>query len=209
MKIARLLDTAGQTHFGSPIDAGRARRLVGDLYAELTETDEVLTVARWLAPVRPVNIFCIGLNYRAHAGETGKAVPAAPVVFMKPTTTISNPGDPIPLPRACDQGPEVDYEAELAVVIGRTARDVPASHALGHVWAIPAPTMSPPVTGNSSWGAANGFAARASTASARSAPGWSPWTRSPIPRRWGSPAPSTASASRTDTPARCSFPWQN
>lgn len=133
MKIARLLDTAGQTHFGSPIDAGRARRLAGGLYAGLTETDEVLTVARWLAPVQPVNIFCIGLNYRAHAGETGTAVPALPVVFMKPTSAISNPGDPIPLPHACDQGPEVDYEAELAVVIGRTARDVPASHALGHV----------------------------------------------------------------------------
>jgi 2-keto-4-pentenoate hydratase/2-oxohepta-3-ene-1,7-dioic acid hydratase in catechol pathway len=52
---------------------------------------------------------------------------------MKPTTATSHPGTPIPLPRACEHGPEVDYEAELAVIIGRSARDVPAERALEHV----------------------------------------------------------------------------
>ncbi len=133
MKIARLIDTTGQTHYGSPLDDRHARRLAGDLFAGLTSTDETLTVTRWLAPVVPVNVYGIGLNYRAHAQETGAAIPEHPVVFMKPTTAVSNPGDPIPLPRACEHGPEVDYEAELAVLIGRTARDVPVARALDYV----------------------------------------------------------------------------
>ncbi|WP_295583893.1 fumarylacetoacetate hydrolase family protein [uncultured Lamprocystis sp.] len=133
MKIARLIDTAGQIHYGSPSAAGQARRLAGSLYEGLTETSETLTVARWLAPVLPVNIYGIGLNYRAHAIETGAALPESPVLFMKPTTTIANPGDAIALPLACEHGPEVDYEAELAVLIGRTARDVPVAHALDYI----------------------------------------------------------------------------
>ena len=133
MKIARFKDPHGTTHLGVPLDAGRASRLAGQLYRGLQDTGEILKVARWLAPVLPVNIFGIGLNYRAHANETGASIPENPVVFMKPTTAVSNPEDPIPLPRACDHGPEVDYEAELAVFIGRTARDVPVSEALSYV----------------------------------------------------------------------------
>jgi 2-keto-4-pentenoate hydratase/2-oxohepta-3-ene-1,7-dioic acid hydratase in catechol pathway len=133
MRIARFQDTAGRVHFGTPTDATHARRLAGDLYTGLAETDEELAAAKWLAPVEPVNIFCIGLNYRAHAEETGAPLPEQPVVFMKPTTALAHPGDPILLPAACEHGPEVDYEAELAVVIGRMARDVPREHALAHV----------------------------------------------------------------------------
>jgi 2-keto-4-pentenoate hydratase/2-oxohepta-3-ene-1,7-dioic acid hydratase in catechol pathway len=133
MKIARFLDTKGTIHLGTPIDAGHARRLGGHLYNGLTETDDTFAVARWLAPIIPVNVYGIGLNYRAHAEETGAAIPAQPVIFMKPTTAITDPGNPIILPAACEHGPEVDYEAELAVVIGRTARDVPVESALDHV----------------------------------------------------------------------------
>ncbi len=133
MKIARFLDAHGTAHLGRPVDGNHAQRYGGSLYLGLTETGETLDVARWLAPIAPVNIFGIGLNYRAHAAETGAAFPDHPVVFMKPTTTVSSPGDSIPLPLACEHGPEVDYEAELAVVIGHTARDVPAAHALEYV----------------------------------------------------------------------------
>lgn len=133
MKIGRFQDPRGAIHLGRPVDARHASRLVGDLYAGVRDTGETLSVARWLAPVAPVNIFGIGLNYRAHAEETGAAVPANPVVFMKPTSAVSGPGDPIPLPRACEHGPEVDYEAELAVLIGRAARDVSPNAALAHV----------------------------------------------------------------------------
>lgn len=133
MRIARFEDAQGVVHLGIPLDAERASRLAGQVYGPLATTGEILRVARWLAPIEPVNIFCIGLNYRAHALETGAEIPVNPVVFMKPTTALNHPGDPIPLPRACEHGPEVDYEAELAVVIGRTARDVPVERALEHV----------------------------------------------------------------------------
>jgi 2-keto-4-pentenoate hydratase/2-oxohepta-3-ene-1,7-dioic acid hydratase in catechol pathway len=138
MPIIRFLTPDGRTLLGEPTDrdastATSAKVLDGELYNGLDATGEIAEVARLLAPVQPVNIFCIGLNYRAHAVETGAPIPEQPVVFMKPTTTVIGPDAPIGLPAACEHGPEVDYEAELAVVIGRTARDVPADRALAHV----------------------------------------------------------------------------
>jgi 2-keto-4-pentenoate hydratase/2-oxohepta-3-ene-1,7-dioic acid hydratase in catechol pathway len=133
MRIARFLDPQQHVRYGTPIDAHNAEVLVGDLYTGLAPTGERIEVRQWLAPLAPVNIFCIGLNYRDHAKETGAPLPEHPVIFMKPTTSLASPGDPILLPASCLQGPEVDYEAELAVVIGRVARDVPLASALNHV----------------------------------------------------------------------------
>jgi len=89
--------------------------------------------ARILAPVVPRAIIGIGLNYRQHARETGQPLPDHPVVFMKNPAAVQDPGAPIVIPRSCAEVPEVDYEVELAVVIGRAARDVPADRALEHV----------------------------------------------------------------------------
>jgi len=86
-----------------------------------------------LAPVEPRNIFCIGLNYREHARETGASIPEQPVMFMKPTTAVSDPGRPVAIPACCTHGPEVDYECELAVVIGKSGKNIPESDALDHV----------------------------------------------------------------------------
>ncbi|MCU0833888.1 MAG: fumarylacetoacetate hydrolase family protein [Chromatiaceae bacterium] len=133
MRIVRFLDPTGAIRYGEPTAADGARCLAGDPVAGLIPTGETAQVCRRLAPIVPVNVFCIGLNYRAHAAETGAAIPTNPVVFMKPTTALAHPGEPILLPAACTQGPEVDYEAELAVVIGRTARDVPVGRALDFV----------------------------------------------------------------------------
>ena len=133
MHIARFEDRAGVVHYGIPADRSRAQHLTGDLFEGLHETGEVLSIGKWLAPVTPPNIYCIGLNYRAHAEETGASLPENPVIFMKPTTALANPGDPILLPAACRRGPEVDFEAELAVVIGRRARDLSPGEALNHV----------------------------------------------------------------------------
>ena len=133
MHIARFNAPNGANHYGIPIDRSNASVLTGDLVGGLKETGDTLPVHQWLAPVDPVNIYCIGLNYRAHAEETGAPIPEQPVVFMKPTTALIHPGEPIPLPACCEQGPEVDYEAELTVVIGRTAKNVPAERALEYV----------------------------------------------------------------------------
>ena len=133
MRIARFQDTAGAVHFGIPVDDENARLLEGDLYAGLRDTGDTLTVRKWLVPVEAVNVYGIGLNYRAHAEETGAKIPEHPILFMKPTTAIAGPGNPIILPASCDHGPEVDYEAELAVIIGRAAKDVSDTQALDYV----------------------------------------------------------------------------
>jgi len=84
-----------------------------------------------LAPLpRPGKIFGIGLNYRDHALETGNSVPAVPIVFSKAVTAVIGPGMAIELPPVSQQ---VDYEGELAVVIGRRAKRVGRAAALAHV----------------------------------------------------------------------------
>ena len=87
--------------------------------------------AYWHAPVpRPGKLICIGLNYRDHAAESNMPIPEKPVVFSKFATAVIAPGEAVVLPATSDQ---VDYEAELAVVIGRRARNVGATRALDHV----------------------------------------------------------------------------
>ena len=84
----------------------------------------VLPVAevRIVAPVLPSKIIAVGRNYAEHAREMGTDVPAAPMIFLKPSTSVIGPGEPITLPWQSEQ---VEHEAELAVVVGRLCRDVP------------------------------------------------------------------------------------
>lgn len=100
--------------------------LVGDpLYSgvELTGEQFKLADVRLLAPVIPRSkVACIGRNYAAHAEELGNDVPDEPLVFLKPNTSVIGPFDPIVYPR---QSVDVQFEGELAVVIGRICRDVP------------------------------------------------------------------------------------
>ncbi len=133
MKIARFIAADGQIVFGIPDGAERARQLHGNLFDGLSPGDQELRVKTWLAPLQPTNIYCIGLNYKAHVEETGAQIPQHPVVFMKPTSALNHPGAPIVIPACCEHGPEVDFEAELAVVIGRAARNVSAQQALDYV----------------------------------------------------------------------------
>jgi 2-keto-4-pentenoate hydratase/2-oxohepta-3-ene-1,7-dioic acid hydratase in catechol pathway len=133
MRIVRFEGPDGGPVYGEDLGDGRARLLQGDLLSGLAPTAETVAIGRRLAPLDPVNIFCIGLNYRAHAEETGAAWPENPVIFMKPTTALNHPEAEIRLPACCVQGPEVDYEAELAVVIGRAATDVSERDALDYV----------------------------------------------------------------------------
>ena len=77
---------------------------------------------RFIAPVLPSKIIAVGRNYAAHAKEMGNEVPVSPMIFLKPSTSIIGPGEPILLPWQSEQ---VEHEAELAVVIGRLCSDVP------------------------------------------------------------------------------------
>jgi 2-keto-4-pentenoate hydratase/2-oxohepta-3-ene-1,7-dioic acid hydratase in catechol pathway len=104
--------------------------LAGDpLYVGMkpTEQQHKLSDVRLLAPVLPRSkVVGIGRNYAAHAAELGHDLPAEPLMFLKPNTSVVGPGDPVFHPR---QSQEVHYEGELAVVIGRICRDVPAERA--------------------------------------------------------------------------------
>ncbi len=112
-----------------------AENLITILDENLQPTDGQINLCdvSLLTPVVPPNIFCIGLNYCEHAKEGGLPIPEHPVVFMKPTSTLLNPGEPILIPACCDPQGEVDYECELAVVIGKPARNVPQEDALSYV----------------------------------------------------------------------------
>ncbi|SFS19062.1 2,4-diketo-3-deoxy-L-fuconate hydrolase [Dyella sp. OK004] len=92
---------------------------------------EVKGRPRFGAPVSPVGkMICVGMNYAKHAAETGAAVPEQPVLFMKATSAIMGPNDDVVIPRGSTR---TDWEVELGVVIGETARDVPVDAALSHV----------------------------------------------------------------------------
>ncbi|HET7529375.1 MAG TPA: fumarylacetoacetate hydrolase family protein [Mycobacteriales bacterium] len=85
-----------------------------------------LTSVRLLAPVLPSKVVAIGKNYADHASEMGGDVPAQPLIFLKPSTAVAGPGDDIAYPPSSQR---VDFEGELAVVISRLCRDVPAARA--------------------------------------------------------------------------------
>ena len=136
MRIVRFLDSSGDEQFGLDRGDGTAECLAGSIYEPARSPGTAARIERIgkrLAPIKPTNIFCIGLNYRAHARESGIDPGPYPTVFMKPTTAAIAPGEPIRVPSCSLAGPEVDYECELAVVIARTCRDVPADGTLEHV----------------------------------------------------------------------------
>jgi 2-keto-4-pentenoate hydratase/2-oxohepta-3-ene-1,7-dioic acid hydratase in catechol pathway len=132
MKIQRHLDSHGNVCFAQIHNASTATRLEGDLLSGLTPTGEPADIAKVLAPLEPRVILCSGLNYRQHAEEVGAKAPRYPVLFIKTATCVQNPGDPIFIPTTLASH-EVDYECELAVIIGRTAKNVGQAEALDYV----------------------------------------------------------------------------
>jgi 2-keto-4-pentenoate hydratase/2-oxohepta-3-ene-1,7-dioic acid hydratase in catechol pathway len=114
------------------VDDRQAMPLLGDLLGEHTWSSEPTPIARRLAPADPPNVFAIGRNYREHAREVGAAeIEAEPLIFLKATTSVIGPDDDIVLPRSAPE--EVDFEAELAVVVSKTAKDVSVEQALEYV----------------------------------------------------------------------------
>lgn len=121
--------------FGEAIATGIVERgsdriqvLRGTFFEDPLPTGEQIPLddVRLLAPVLPSKLVCVGRNYAAHAAEWGLDVPEEPLLFLKPSTAVIGPGDPIALLPVSHR---VDYEGELAVVIGRIAKDVRAEDA--------------------------------------------------------------------------------
>jgi 2-keto-4-pentenoate hydratase/2-oxohepta-3-ene-1,7-dioic acid hydratase in catechol pathway len=96
---------------------------IGDESVRLTGSRYPLADARLLAPVLPSKVVAIGRNYAEHAAELGNEVPDDPIIFLKPSTAVVGPRDPIIYPAEVSE--RVDFEGELAVVIGRLCRQVP------------------------------------------------------------------------------------
>lgn len=109
-------------------DSNGVRILQGTFFEDPLPTGEVVSLddVRLLAPVLPSKLVCLGKNYAAHAAEFGMKVPEEPLLFLKPSTAVIGPGDPI---RLLPISRRVDYEGELAVVIGRLARGVKSDDA--------------------------------------------------------------------------------
>jgi 2-keto-4-pentenoate hydratase/2-oxohepta-3-ene-1,7-dioic acid hydratase in catechol pathway len=105
--------------------------LEGDLFAHYRPGDTITdTGLRFMAPVAPSKVVAIGLNYKDHAAEMKKPLPAEPLMFIKPATSVIGPDEAIRIPAGVG---EIHYEAELAVVIGRTATRVKAAEARDYV----------------------------------------------------------------------------
>jgi 2-keto-4-pentenoate hydratase/2-oxohepta-3-ene-1,7-dioic acid hydratase in catechol pathway len=133
MRIIRFLDDNGITCIGHQYRDGEATLLEGDIFESLRETGLRTAVVKLLAPVQPSAILCIGLNYSLHARETNAELPQYPVLFMKNPAALNHPNDPILLPPSCMNPLQVDFEVELAVVIGRAAKNISAAKALDYV----------------------------------------------------------------------------
>ena len=131
MKIARILTDQQKVHTVVIKEDGRLERCTGSPCTGLYPTGEQVQAHSWLPPVEPAAILCIGLNYRHHAEECGNPIPDFPVLFMKNVSAATGHMQPIVIPAVCAD--EVDFECELAVVIGRACRDVKRDEAFGYV----------------------------------------------------------------------------
>jgi 2-keto-4-pentenoate hydratase/2-oxohepta-3-ene-1,7-dioic acid hydratase in catechol pathway len=120
-----------EIHYGVLADKG-VRLIEGDIFAGYSVTDRSLDLAevRLLAPCTPSKAICIGLNYHDHAREMKSDLPTRPLLFMKPTSALTHPGGDIEYPAITSN---LHYEAELAVVIGKTAKKVPAAQAYDYI----------------------------------------------------------------------------
>lgn len=132
MRIARIELDSGEVTLAVEREDGTLVRAEGAALAgNVVAGDEAVTPERWLPPIDPRVILCIGRNYAAHAAEGGSPPPEYPILFIKNPNAATGHGEPIVLPKVC--GEEVDYEGELVVVIGKAARDVPKEWALEYV----------------------------------------------------------------------------
>jgi 2-keto-4-pentenoate hydratase/2-oxohepta-3-ene-1,7-dioic acid hydratase in catechol pathway len=133
MKIYRLRDRTHNIRMATSDDGVHFYAISGDISCgEIKITNERVEVSDLLAPIEPRTIYGIGLNYRKHAEETGAKIPTHPVVFFKSITAVQDPEGPIILPRKL-RSDEVDYEAELGVIIGYRCKNVPRAEALNYV----------------------------------------------------------------------------
>ncbi len=132
MRIVRFQADGGAPQYGWLLD-DKVGEIQGDPFGKYRrkDADKLLTDVTLLAPSVPSKIVCVGRNYVEHAKELGNDVPKIPLIFLKPPSSIVNPGEPIILP---PQSRQVEHEAELVVVIGRRARNITAEESKKYIY---------------------------------------------------------------------------
>jgi 2-keto-4-pentenoate hydratase/2-oxohepta-3-ene-1,7-dioic acid hydratase in catechol pathway len=131
MRIIRHLSPQGPAYAALQSD-NTAHEIAGDIFGDFQVTGRMITPGKRLAPLDPVYLPCIGLNYKQHAAESNMPEPKQPVLFVKNPASVQHPGDAIELPAKLPSE-LVDYECELAVVIGRRCKNVSRKDALSYV----------------------------------------------------------------------------
>lgn len=130
VRIARFEDASGNEAYGLAHCDGSVTVAEGCPYKGLTDTGKKASVRAWLSPIDPYAVICIGLNYSKHADELKLPYPKNPVIFWKPSNSAAGHGAKVVKPRATEK---MDYEVELAVVIGKKCKDVTPEQALDYV----------------------------------------------------------------------------
>ena len=132
MKYARFVGNNGKIHYGS-VEGENIRIIKGDIFADFHVTNDVVPISsiKLLAPCEPTKIVGAGANYHSFIEKKGIPVPEQPKLYIKPSTSIANPGDEVLCPSADDT---INYEGELGVVIGRTCKNVSKQDALKYVF---------------------------------------------------------------------------
>ena len=133
MKFLRFKNKDGKT-FAGVLEDSNVYEIEGDIFQEckVTKNKHPLSEIRFLPPCSPTKIVAVGLNYRDHAAEMKKPIPEEPLLFMKPSTSVIGHEDKISYPKHMSS--RIDYEGELAVVIGKIARWVEENEAFDYVF---------------------------------------------------------------------------
>jgi 2-keto-4-pentenoate hydratase/2-oxohepta-3-ene-1,7-dioic acid hydratase in catechol pathway len=132
MRIVRFQAEGGAPQYGWLLE-DKVGSIQGDPFGRFRRRDATkpMTEVKLLAPCTPGKIVCVGRNYVEHAKELGNDVPKIPLIFLKPPSSIVNPGEPIILP---PQSKQVEHEAELVVVVGRRGRNITAEEAKKYIY---------------------------------------------------------------------------
>ncbi|MBF0242323.1 MAG: fumarylacetoacetate hydrolase family protein [Desulfamplus sp.] len=140
MRIIRFLDNENNLLTGC-VETSEIKKdsiesasvISGNIFDDFKVTDKVAKIKTIVVPINPVAILCIGLNYKMHAKETGMALPEHPVLFMKNPAAVTCPYSDIEIPKSCLDPLQVDYEVELAVIIGKSGKNIKQKDALDYV----------------------------------------------------------------------------
>lgn len=133
MQIIRFISDDEKVYTGCRYEDGSAALIKGDIFTNFEVSDRRKPVNRLLSPIDPAVIYCIGLNYMPHIKETKLRLPEYPIVFMKNLGAAAAHLDDVVIPVCCENPPQVDYEAELGVIIKKKVKNVSVENALDAV----------------------------------------------------------------------------